>query len=97
MSPRRPPPPHAQAHLPALNGNDALLIVNILERVTDAIWRAHGPAMHAALEESCCNGSTTVGASSKSHELNDTLAPDFDDWLGEPNDTLASDLDDWPF
>lgn len=80
MSPRRPPPPHAQAHLPALNGDDALLIVNILGRITDAIWRAHGPAMQTALEETCCRVSTTTSASSDSSEHNDTLSPDFDDW-----------------
>lgn len=62
MSPRRPSPPHPQAHLPALDGDDALLIVNILQRITDAIWRAHGPAMHASLEETCRNVPATTSA-----------------------------------
>lgn len=81
MSPRRPPPPHAQAHLPALDGADALLVVNILQRVTDAIWRAHGPAMQASLEETCCSIPATVRAAS---------------CLGEHDDTFPPDLD-WPF
>lgn len=78
MSPRRPPPPHAQAHLPALDGEDALLVVNILQRVADAIWRAHGPAMHASLEEARCNVPTTVRPASYSSEHDDALPPDLD-------------------
>jgi hypothetical protein len=34
--------PHAQIHLPRMDSRDALLVINILERATDAIWRAHG-------------------------------------------------------
>ncbi len=51
MSPRKPPPPHPQAHLPALDGHSALLVVNILERISNAIWRAHGHSMQATLEQ----------------------------------------------
>ena len=51
MSPRRPPPPHANVHLPSLDGHQALIFVNILDRIISAIWRAHGHAMTAVLEE----------------------------------------------
>ena len=78
MSPRRRPPPHAQAHLPALDGDDALLIVNVLQRVADAIWRAHGAAMHASLEEDCCNAPATGTAASCPGEHDDTLPPELD-------------------
>lgn len=50
MSPRRPPPPHASVHFPSLDGHEALLLVNILDRLISAIWHAHGPAMRATLE-----------------------------------------------
>lgn len=80
MSPRRRPPPHPQAHLPALSGDDALLVVNILERITSAIWRAHGPAMQAALEESSANDAVTAGAASDFCAHDDMLPPDLDDW-----------------
>jgi hypothetical protein len=42
---------HTQLHLPPLAGGDALLVVNILERIVEAIWRAHGEAMAEALCE----------------------------------------------
>ena len=45
MSPRRPPLPHAQIHLPPLSADFALTLVDILERITEAIWRAHGAKM----------------------------------------------------
>ena len=51
MSPRRPPTPHARAHLPALDADTALQVVNILALIERAIWRAHGPAMRALLDE----------------------------------------------
>ena len=35
-------PPHAQIHLPRMDSRDALLVIDILERATAAIWRAHG-------------------------------------------------------
>jgi hypothetical protein len=37
--------PHAQAHFPPLTAHEALLFVRFLERVCEALWRAHGPAM----------------------------------------------------
>jgi hypothetical protein len=37
--------PHAQIHLPPLDAGYALGLVDIFERATDAIWRAHGPSM----------------------------------------------------
>ena len=42
---RRPPPPHPQIHLPALDARDALLLVDVFERALAAIWRAHGEGM----------------------------------------------------
>jgi hypothetical protein len=42
---RRPPPPHAQIHLPALDAPCALILVDVFERAITAIWRAHGDAM----------------------------------------------------
>ena len=42
---RRPPPPHAQIHLPALDASCALILVDVFERAITAIWRAHGDAM----------------------------------------------------
>lgn len=37
--------PHAQLHLPPLTGEEALLLVNLLDRAIAALWRAHGDAM----------------------------------------------------
>lgn len=42
---------HAQLHLPPLSPDQALVCVHIFERLITAIWRAHGPAMHARLDE----------------------------------------------
>lgn len=42
---RRPPPPHAQIHLPPLDTSCALILVDVFERAIAAIWRAHGDAM----------------------------------------------------
>ena len=36
---------HTQAHFPSLTGHEALLVVNLFERVVAALWRAHGAAM----------------------------------------------------
>jgi hypothetical protein len=36
---------HAQVHLPPLTAEEALLLVNLLERFERAVWRAHGDAM----------------------------------------------------
>jgi hypothetical protein len=36
---------HAQVHFPALEPDQALLVVDLLERVIGGIWRAHGDAM----------------------------------------------------
>ncbi len=41
----RAPPRHAIIHLPALTADEALLLVHILDRIHDAIWRTHGNAM----------------------------------------------------
>lgn len=43
--PRRSPRPHAQIHLPPLDPHQALLLVDLLERTSRALWRAHGDAM----------------------------------------------------
>lgn len=43
--------PHAQLHLPVLSPDEALVFVNTLERLIAAVWRAHGPAMAARLQE----------------------------------------------
>jgi hypothetical protein len=40
-----PKRPYAQIHLPALTAEEALLLANIFEKASDAIWRAHGAAM----------------------------------------------------
>ena len=48
-TPRRPSrrtrPPHAQIHLPPLTADQALLLVNLLDRAIAAIWRTHGEQM----------------------------------------------------
>ena len=48
-TPRRPAkrtrPPHAQIHLPPLTADQALLLVNLLDRAIAAIWRTHGEQM----------------------------------------------------
>lgn len=36
---------HARIHLPHMNADDALLVVALLEKAVEAIWRAHGDAM----------------------------------------------------
>jgi hypothetical protein len=41
----RRPRPHAQLHLPALSAEQALLLVRVLERTIEAVYRAHGDAM----------------------------------------------------
>lgn len=46
---RRPPPRHAQLHLPPLSGTDAYRLVALLEKAIRAIWRAHGDQMAEAL------------------------------------------------
>jgi hypothetical protein len=51
MSSPRSHSTHASIHLPPLDGHEALLLVNILDRLISAIWRAHGHAMRATLEE----------------------------------------------
>jgi hypothetical protein len=47
----RAPPRHAVIHLPALTADEALLVVHILDRIHDAIWRAHGQAMQLRRDE----------------------------------------------
>ncbi len=44
---------HAQIHFPPLTAEEALLVAKLLERVTAAIWRAHGDAMADLL--ACCD------------------------------------------
>ena len=47
----KPPPRHAVIHLPALTADQALLLVHLLDRIHDAIWRAHGHAMQLRRDE----------------------------------------------
>ena len=42
---RNPGRRHAQIHFPALAPDEALVVVEILERVIHGIWHAHGDAM----------------------------------------------------
>lgn len=49
MKPRRSR--RAQFHLPPLDADEALTLVNILERAIAAIWRAHGEAMAELLHQ----------------------------------------------
>ncbi len=42
-------PPSAHIRLPPLAADEALRLVAFLERVTDAIWRAHGEQMSERL------------------------------------------------
>ncbi len=37
--------PHAQLHLPPLSADYALTLLGILERLSNALWRAHGERM----------------------------------------------------
>jgi hypothetical protein len=41
----RIPPHHAIIHLPVLAPHEAKLVIRVLGRVLDAVWRAHGPAI----------------------------------------------------
>lgn len=50
-SPRARPLPRARLILPPLSGEQALQIVNILDRAIAAIWRAHGDAMGDCLSD----------------------------------------------
>ena len=45
MSARRPRPRHAVVHLPPLDATSALSLVNALDAMIAAIWRAHGEAI----------------------------------------------------
>jgi hypothetical protein len=47
--PRRPRPRRVHFCLPPLAPHEALQLVSILERITHAIWEAHGPQMNALL------------------------------------------------
>jgi hypothetical protein len=42
---RRPVRRHARIHLPPLDPDQAVTLVNILEKAIQAVWRAHGDAM----------------------------------------------------
>ena len=42
---KRTSPHHAQVHFPPLTGEEALLVVNLLDRVITALYRTHGDAM----------------------------------------------------
>ena len=48
--------PYAQVRLPSLSTDDALTLVDILERIVEAIWRGHGDAM---AEEQASRGEET--------------------------------------
>lgn len=58
---------HARLHLPHMNADEALLVVAVLERAVQAIWRTHGDDMADQLaaaadlevlssQDTCCNG-----------------------------------------
>ena len=49
---RKPPPRHAQIHLPVLDPDEALRFVDLLERICTAIWKAHGQQMSERLVDS---------------------------------------------
>ena len=42
---KRPTPRHAQIHLPPMDAERAYFVVKILDRIVEAIWRAHGDAI----------------------------------------------------
>lgn len=46
---RRPRPRRVHFCLPPLAPDEALHLVSILERITHAVWEAHGPQMAALL------------------------------------------------
>lgn len=41
----RPDGRHAQVHLPAMDPHEALLVADVFERISRAIWRTHGNGM----------------------------------------------------
>lgn len=41
---------HAQVHLPPLTPHEALVFVNLLEKICRALWRAHGTGMAQILQ-----------------------------------------------
>ena len=61
---------HARIHLPHLMGHEALLVANVMQRVVDAIWRAHGQAMVHALGCAECGGLPLVDPSHCDAEFN---------------------------
>lgn len=75
-------PRHAQIHLPALNGQEAFLLVAMLERAVSAIWRAHGDVMAADLQQRALPDATT-------HRDDDIGGRDDNSDIGE------DDLDFW--
>ena len=61
--------PHAQVHFPPLTAQEALLVVNLLDRAIAALWRTHGDAMADLL--ACCDPDAAVStdpADSSSHQ-----------------------------
>ena len=64
--------PHAQIHLPPLSAHEALLFSNLLDRTIAALWRTHGDAMAALLDD---DDSTGVPAGPS----NDVQLPPFPD------------------
>ena len=50
MNSRRGPRPHPQIHLPPLSAAYALTLVDILDRIIDAVWRTHGDRMTDLLD-----------------------------------------------
>lgn len=81
---KRSRPRHAQIHLPALNGQEAFLLVAMLERAVSAIWRAHGEVMAADFQKRAVPDATT-------HRDDDVDGGGGDDHI----DIGEDDLDFW--
>lgn len=62
----RVPPHHAIIHLPVLAPDEAKLVMRVLERVLDAVWRAHGPAIEA--HAAACPDPAPAPAPRSSHD-----------------------------
>lgn len=73
--------PHAQIHLPPLDPDQALALVEILERATRAVWRAHGDAM--------ADRQARLGI--------ETPMPEDARWSGDPveENGVADNSEDW--
>jgi hypothetical protein len=73
---KRTSPHHAQIHFPPLTGQEALLVVNLLDRVIAALWRTHGDAMADLL--ACCDPDAALP-----NDPDDSPLPDV---IPEPNE-----------